>query len=143
MLTDIFGEVLHTFSEFTSNNTISDSHYKKYYTFSQRSYQTILTPSQLLSKRAIKNHFSIGFYRTKLTISRELMPNTTDFFHRRQTRQYFFPSQIWTYSKFLLTEISANSTFRKVFDFKKLKIIYCSNTYFCYDYKHLPFSNKP
>ena len=51
-----------------------------------------------------------------------------------------------TYSRSLLTGISAKSTFRKVFDFKKLKIIqYTVDIFiiFCYDYKHLPLSNKP
>ena len=46
--------------------------------------------------------------------------------------------------KSLLTGISANSTlvdFKTVFDFKELKIIYCWDIIFCYDYKHLAFSN--
>ena len=48
------------------------------------------------------------------------------------------------YSKSLLTGISENSTFRTVFDFKKIKIIYFWDIYyFYYEYKHLPFSNKP
>ena len=51
---------------------------------------------------------------------------------------------MWIYSKSLLTGISANSTFRTVIDFKKIKIIYCWDIYyFCYDYKYLLFSNKP
>ena len=49
-----------------------------------------------------------------------------------------------TYSKSLLTGSSAKSTFRKDFDFKKLKKYTVEIlTTFCYDYKHLPFSNKP
>ena len=45
---------------------------------------------------------------------------------------------MWTYSKYLLTGIRAKSTFKTVFDFKKMIYLF-----FCYDYKHLPFSNKP
>ena len=42
-----------------------------------------------------------------------------DFFYRRCTWQYFFLSQIFlSYSKSLLTELSAKSTIRKVFDFR-------------------------
>ena len=51
-----------------------------------------------------------------------------------------------TYSKSLLTGINANSTFRTVLDFKKLKTRQHAVEIFiifCYDYKHLPFSSKP
>ena len=53
--------------------------------------------------------------------------------------QYIFLSKMWTYYKYLLTGISAKSTARKVFDFKKLKTIV---KIFIYDCKHLPFANK-
>ena len=46
----------------------------------------------------------------------ELLSVTSDFFQERCFRQY-------------LTAISANSTFRIVFHFKKLKIIYCWDIY--------------
>ena len=39
------------------------------------------------------------------------------------------PSDVNFYSKSLLTGISVNSVFRTVFDFKKLKIIYCWDIY--------------
>ena len=42
-----------------------------------------------------------------------------------------------------LAGINAKSTFKNVSDFKKLKIIYYWDNIFCYDYKYLPFSNKP
>ena len=45
-------------------------------------------------------------------------------------KQYFFFSQMRTYSKFLLTDIGAKKTFRAVFDFKKLKMIYCCDVYY-------------
>ena len=51
-------------------------------------------------------------------------------FSRKIVRQYFFLSQMWTYSKYLLTGISANSTFRTVSDFKKLKIKYSWDIYY-------------
>ena len=57
-----------------------------------------------------------------------------DSFHRICTRQYIFLSQLWTYYKSLLTGISAKSTARKVFDFKKLKTIVKISI--CYDCKH-------
>ena len=63
------------------------------------------------------------FLTNETDIFRELLPNTTDFFHRKCTMQFFFFSQMWTYSKALLTKISAKGTFRKDFDFKKIKII--------------------
>ena len=65
---------------------------------------------------------------------------TADSFHRRCTRQYIFLSQLWTYYKSLLTGISAKTTARKVFDFKKLKTIV--KIFICYDCKYLPFANK-
>ena len=66
------------------------------------------------------------------TFSRKIVLDNTSF------------SQMWIYSKPFLVVISANSTFRTLFDFKKLKIICCWDIYhFCYDYKLLPFSNKP
>ena len=68
------------------------------------------------------------FLSNKTGIFRELLPYSTNFFHRRCTRQYFVFSQMWTYSKSLLSVLIAKSTFRKVFDFKKLKIRYCWNT---------------
>ena len=51
-------------------------------------------------------------------------------------------SDVKLYSKSLLTGISVNTTFRTVFDFKKLKIIYCWDIYHC-EYRHLTFSNNP
>ena len=63
--------------------------------------------------------------------------------------QHFFLSQMQTYSKSLLTEISAKSTFRIGFNFKEVNIYLSIYLYFeifliyCYDYNHLPFLNKP
>ena len=45
----------------------------------------------------------------------------TDFFLENRTTQYFFLAQMWSYSISLLTGISANSNFRTMFYFKKLK----------------------
>ena len=63
------------------------------------------------------------------------------------TRQYFVLSQMWTYSKSLLTVTSTNNTFRTALDFKKLKIMWCwyihiSIFIFWHDYKPQLFSNK-
>ena len=45
---------------------------------------------------------------------------------------------------YMLTAISANSTFRTVFDFKKLtNILLKYLSFFCNDYKHLSFTNTP
>ena len=78
----------------------------------------------------------ILFYKlsNQTDIFRELLPNSADFFFRRCIRQYFFLSQMWTYSKYLLIGLSAKSTFRKVFDLKKLKIIYCWDTYYIFSW---------
>ena len=85
-----------------------------------------MTPSHLTYKQCYKIILFWKFLSNKTDIFRELLPNTSDFFQENCTRQYFFLSQMWTYSKSLLTAISANSTFRTVFDFKKIKIIFCS-----------------
>ena len=66
------------------------------------------------------------------TLSREIVPDNTSFSLRCKL-----------FLNLLLTGIRANSTFRTVFNFNKLKILYCWYIIFCYDYKHLPFSNKP
>ena len=51
---------------------------------------------------------------------------------------------MWPYSKPLLTGISVKSNFKTAVDFKRLKIIYHGDIYyFRYDYKHLPFLDKP
>ena len=68
------------------------------------------------------------FLSNESDILRELLPNTTGFFQGNCIRHYFF--QVWTYSKSLLTGIRANSTLRTVFNFKKLKIIYCWCIYY-------------
>ena len=81
--------------------------------------------SKVTNKQYYKIILFKKFLSNKTNIFRELLPNTTDYFQKNCTRQYFFLFHIWTYSKPLLTGISANSTFRTVFDFKKLKIIYC------------------
>ena len=79
------------------------------------------------TSRVTTKHYCniILFYKfsNETDIFRELLPNTTDVFHRRCTKQYFFLSQMWTYSKSLLTWTSAEITFRKVFDLKKLLFI--------------------
>ena len=64
---------------------------------------------------------------------------TADSFHRICTMQCIFLSKMLTYYKYLLTGISATSTARKVFHFKKLKAIV---KIFIYDWKHLPFANN-
>ena len=61
------------------------------------------------------------FLPIKTDIFRELLPNNTDFFQENCTTQYFFLVQMWSYSISLLTGISANSNFRTMFYFKKLK----------------------
>ena len=67
-------------------------------------HKTPLTPSELLTNSTIK--FQEVFIKWKWHFQ-----VTTDFFQGNCTRQYFFLSKIWTYSKSLLTGISANSTF--------------------------------
>ena len=85
--------------------------------------------STVTNKQYYKKYFSKIFYQPKLAF-RELLPNTTDFLQGNFTRKYFFLSQTWSYSKSLLTGISANSTSRRVFDLEKLKIIYSSDVYY-------------
>ena len=46
------------------------------------------------------------------------------------TRQYFFLSQMWNYSKSLSTGIGAKNAFRTFLYFKKLKIIYSCEIYY-------------
>ena len=71
-----------------------------------------------------KQYYKIILFKKFLSnandIFRELLPNSTDFFQKNCTRQYLFLFHMWNYSKSLLTVISSNSTFRTVFDLKKL-----------------------
>lgn len=60
---------------------------KKYNTFSQSSYQKILTPPELLPNSI--QYFS-NFLLNKTEIFRELLPNLTDFFHGRWNNSSFF-----------------------------------------------------
>ena len=104
-------------SEFISHITFSGSYYKIIpHVFSEFIRNNIDT-----SRVTTKQYSTIIF---TLTFS--------DFFQWRCIRQYFVPSQMWTYSKSLLTRLSAKSTFRKVFGFKKSKIIFCLDTYYCF-----------
>ena len=59
------------------------------------------------------------FLSNETDIFRVLLPNTTNFSQGNCTRQYFFISQMLTYSKYLLSRIIAKSTFRTVFDSNK------------------------
>ena len=72
------------------------------------------------------------FLSNKTDIFRELQSNTTDFFHGRCTRQYFFLPQMWNYSKSLLTGISAKSTLKESFWFQKVKNnkMHCCDIYY-------------
>ena len=74
------------------------------------------------SRVAKKQYYKIILFQKLLLnetdIFRELLLNTTDFPKGNCTRQYFFLSQMLTYSESLLIEISANSTFRTVFEVK-------------------------
>ena len=95
----------------------------------------------------IKKCWHLQYYQSlsnETDIFRELPPNT-DFFCLSH-------SQILTCFKSLLTRISARSTFKTVFHFKMLNILwdrkytkYAIEIFiiFCYEYKHLPFSNMP
>ena len=58
--------------------------------------------------------FSESYCQILHTFSRKILPDNTSFSLRCEL-----------YSKSLLTGIGANSTFRAVFDFKKLEIIHC------------------
>ena len=88
----------------------------------------MLAPPELLTSSTIKGFIKQNWHFQRVTA----------------TRQYFFLSQMWIYSKSLLTGISVNSTFWTAFDFKKINIVCRWDIYyFCYDYKHLPSSNKP
>ena len=83
-----------------------------------------------------KNNLLSNDYTRPLQVHkfRELLPNTTYIFQGNCNRQYFFLSQLWTYSKSLLTGISEKSTFRTEKSLKKLKLIFCWDIYcFCYD----------
>ena len=82
----------------------------------------ILTPPDLLTNSTVSR---------KLTYSGSYC-QILDIFQEKCTRPYFFLCQMWTYSKSLLTGIRANSTFRRVFDFKKLQITYCCYIYFSF-----------
>ena len=95
--------------------------------------------NRVIPKQYCKILIFYKFLSNKTDIFRELLPNTTDFFHRRCIRQYSFLFHTF----YIETGISA--TFRKDFDFKKLKIVlYTVGIFiFCYYYKHLLFSNKP
>ena len=86
--------------------------------------------SKVTNKHRYKIILFQKFLSNKTDIFRELLPNTTDVFQGNCTRQYFFLPQIWTYSKSLLIEMNVNSTFRTVFDFKKLKIRHCWDIYY-------------
>ena len=111
------------------------------YNFSEFKLKNIDT-SRATTKQYYKIVIFYKFLSNKTDIFRELLPNNTEIFHRRCTINYLSHSHMWTYSKSLLTGIIAKSTFRKVFGFKILKLYYWDIYYFCYDYKHLPFSNK-
>ena len=95
--------ILHSVSEFISNTIYN---------------------SRITTKQYYKMLLFYKFLSNKTDIVRELLPNYRRFSPDETwwcTRELLFLSQIWTYSsKSLLTEISAKSTFRKVFDFKKL-----------------------
>ena len=81
-----------------------------------------MTHPELLPNSGIKYDFSISFYNKKKLTFSELLPNTKDFSKDDVRYKYFFLSYVNLF-KSLVTGISAKSTFRKVFDFKKLKII--------------------
>ena len=95
---------MHIFSEFISHN---------------------IDTTRVTSKQYCKTILFYKYLLNDTDIFRELLLITTDLFHISCTRQYFFLSQMWTYSKSLLTRLSTKGTFRKAFDFKKLKMIYC------------------
>ena len=101
----------------------------------QSYYQTVLYNNTFLKVLIKRNwHFQrvTGILQT---FSTENVPYNTFF------------SLMWVYSKSSVSGIGAKSTFtiNNVFHIKKLKIIeYTAEIFiFCYDYKHLPFSNKP
>ena len=75
----------------------------------------------------------VGFYQMKL-ISWESYGQILQTFSKYCTRQYLILFRMWIYSKSSLTGI--------MFGFKKLKKYPVEIFIFCYDYKHLPFSNK-
>ena len=89
------------FSEFISHNIFLASHYKiTLHVFSEL-YRTILKPPELLPNSTVKI-ILFKFLSNKTDIFRELLPNTSDCFHRRSTRQYFFLSQMWTLNLYWL-----------------------------------------
>ena len=87
-------------SEFISHITFSGSYYK-------------ITPH--VFSEFIPNNIDTSRVTTKQYSTIILTLTFSDFFQWRCIRQYFVPSQMWTYCKSLLTRLSAKSTFRKVF----------------------------
>ena len=130
------------FSEFIWHNTISGSYYKMILHIFSEFISNNIDTSIVTTKHYSKIILFCKFYQTKMRFSESCGQMLQIFFHRGCTRQYFFLSQMWTNSKSLLIWINEKSTFRKLFDFKKLKIVYCWDVYFFYDYNYLPLSNK-
>ena len=122
---------------------------KQYYTkYSELISQFFISSNIETSRVTIKQCYKIILFQRFLSIEadifRELLQNTTDFFQGNCTRQYFFLFQMWTYSKSLLTGISASITFRTVYDKKNKKLKKFKKWYtveifiiFCYNYRHL------
>ena len=147
---DTFRELIqnnttHFLSEFMPNNIYW--HFrrvtiKQYYTHFSRfisrknSYQTIFTPAVLLSNSKVIL-FSITFYQSKLRDNfRELLPNTTNLFHKdvlhNTSLSLSLSISMWTYSKSLLTGMSAESSFTFFFSFQKVQnsMVYSLDIYY-------------
>ena len=113
------------FSELIPHNTFSGRYYKKILHISSEFLSNNTDTSKLTNSTVQTVLYT--FLSNKTDIFRELLPNTTDFFHRICTRKHFFLSHIRTYSKSLLIGISPNNTFQEGFWFQKVKlnIVHC------------------
>ena len=78
--------------------------------------------SWVTNKHYYKKHTFLKLFMKQNWHLQRVTANYYTLFPRKLYKLYFL-SQLETYSKYLLTGISANSTFRTVFNFKKLKII--------------------
>ena len=91
--------ILRIFSEFIPNN---------------------IDTSRVTTKRFCKIILFWNFLTNKTDIFRELLPNTTDLFPRICIGQYLFLSQMWAYSKSLLTGLKCKEYLQKSFLFQKV-----------------------
>lgn len=85
--------------------------------------------SRVTTKQYCKQYFSISFYQTKLTFWESYCQIIQTIFIEDVPDNNSYSLRCEVSLKPLLVGLSAKSTSQKVFDFKKLEMIYCWDTY--------------